>query len=281
VKKVTAVIAGIGVSLISHDLPFKPSSDAAFLTDAGADITLTVHCEKRPSFHKKERIFDSGQTWALLRCKGKFVLQKGALVSDSPPDTFLVLEPGFRSGDLYLPDDLEIRADDPLPYPLNQLLMILLLSRGKGLLLHACGISDNGTGCLYAGNSGHGKSTMAKLWHEQGTLVLNDDRIVIREKDGVLWMYGTPWHGDFKEHSTGGLPIQKVFFLSQGNCNTVYPKHGAEAVSMLLTRSFPPLWDKEGMAFTMCFCHRLVEKIPCYELSFVPDSRVVDFVRSI
>ena len=94
-------------------------------------------------------------------------------------------------------------------------------------------------------------------------------------------MYGTPWHGDFREHSSHGLPIAKVFFLRHGKKNSAQAKSGAEAVSMLLARSFPPFWHKEGMAFTIDHCHHLVSKIPCYELTFVRDASLIDFVRNI
>jgi hypothetical protein len=94
-------------------------------------------------------------------------------------------------------------------------------------------------------------------------------------------MYGTPWHGDFKEHSSHGLPIHKLFFLRHGTKNFSLAKSGAEAVSMLLARSFPPFWDKGGMAFTMELCHRMIDQTPCYELTFVPDAGMIDFVRSI
>jgi hypothetical protein len=283
VKKVTAVIAGIRVSLLSHDQLFKPSLGETFVSDAIADITLTVHCDKRLNFKKKERVFDSGQTWSLFRSRGRYVLQNDTLGSDSHPHTFITLDPRFTSGEIYFSEKpgLTDSPVDPLPYPLNQVLVIILLSQGRGVLLHACGIRDRDKGYLFLGNSGHGKSTMAKLWHDNGATVLNDDRIVVREKDGVLWMYGTPWHGDFKECSSEGQILDRVFFLSRGNGNAVSPKRGAEAVSMLLTRCFPPLWDKEGMAFTMDFCHRITERVPCYELSFVPDERIVDFVRNI
>jgi len=170
---------------------------------------------------------------------------------------------------------------DPLGYPLNQILMILLLSRSKGVLMHACGIDDRGSGYLFLGNSGHGKSTMAKLWFEKHATVLNDDRIVVREKNGEFWMYGTPWHGDYKELSPKGLTIHKIFFLHRGEKNLTVFQKGAEAVTMLLTRSFPPFWDKKGMAYTMDLCHCIVNKIPCYELSFEPDTRIVDLLRSM
>jgi hypothetical protein len=136
-------------------------------------------------------------------------------------------------------------------------------------------------GYLFLGNSGDGKSTTAKLWFGQGITVLNDDRIIVRQNKGNLWMYGTPWHGDFKEHSSHGLRIHKLFFLRHGRKNSSRVKSGAEAVSMLLARSFPPFWDKEGMAFTIEFCQRLVSEIPCYELTFVPDGSLIDFVRSL
>ena len=53
------------------------------------------------------------------------------------------------------------------------------------------------------------------------------------------------------------------------------------ASSMLLTRCFPPLWDAEGMRVTLDFCAQLVETIPCYELGFVPDKSVLDFIKNM
>jgi hypothetical protein len=160
-------------------------------------------------------------------------------------------------------------------------LMILLLSRHKGMILHACGVRDEGRGYLFLGYSGDGKSTMANLWFENSATILNDDRIVIRERGGEFWMYGTPWHGDFKEWSSGGMPIRKMFFLSRGAENEAVPKQGADAVSMILARAFPPLWDEAGMAYTVDFCRRMVGKFPCYELRFTPGNDVLDFVRQV
>lgn len=252
----------------------------SWLPDPGADVTLRIRKEPPPPFPFKENTFDSQRTWALFYSGSRLVLQNAGLHSKTNPSRFLVLAPDLKSGDLHLigdtPEDV-----DPLGYPLNQVLWILLLSRGRGALFHASGIDDHGKGILFLGNSGHGKSTTARLWFDQGMTVLNDDRIVVRENKGALWMYGTPWHGDFKEHSSHGLPIHKLFFLRHGRKNACRAKSGAEAVSMLLTRSFPPFWDKEGMAFTIEFCQHLVGKIPCYELTFVPDEGMIDFVRSL
>jgi hypothetical protein len=278
-KGSTLEIAGIRISWFSDPKP-NGSINFPFETNLRSDVTLHIIDQPPPPFPKKEKSFDSGQTWALFHGGGRLVLQNTSLRSETHPTRFLILASDLKSGDLHMTGDTP-QDVDPLGYPLNQVLWILLLSQGRGLLFHACGIDGDGKGYLFLGNSGDGKSTTAKLWFDHGLTVLNDDRIIVREKKGKFWMYGTPWHGDFKEHSSHGLPIDKLFFLRHGKKNSAQAKSGAEAVSMLLSRSFPPFWDKEGMAFTIEHCQRLVSKTPCYELTFMPDAEMIDFVRNI
>lgn len=269
-KRSSLEIAGIRISWFHH----SPISDAS------SDVVLCVRDHPPPPIPKAEKTFDSGQTWALFQSESKLVLQNTSLHSKTVANRFVFLEPDLRSGDVYA-TGVPHQEADPLGYPLNQVLWILLLCQGRGVLFHACGIDDNGRGYLFLGNSGDGKSTTAKLWFDHGVRVLNDDRIIVREKSGRLWMYGTPWHGDFREHCPDGLPIEKLFFLRHAKRNTAQVKRGAEAVSMLLARSFPPFWDRDGMAFTVEFCQRLVSGIACFELGFVPNAGMIDFVRSL
>jgi hypothetical protein len=285
-KEFTLGIAGIGISFLFDqslsELGVEHINDP-FVADINEKIKLRVHYSHAPKMDRIEKIFDSGYTWAFYLSHGKYILQNRALESDLPPTIFVILEPGFKSGEIYIAHTQfeQNLPPDPLGHPLNQILMILLLSLGKGVLFHACGVADKDSGYLFLGNSGDGKSTMAKLWFDRSTTILNDDRIVVREKEGAFWMYGTPWHGDFKELSPKGLPIQKIFFLRRGKGNKVVLKNGAEAVAMFLARCFPPLWDNKGMAFTTDLCHHIVNEIPCYELRFVPDAGIVDFVRNV
>lgn len=285
-KGFTLGIAGIGISFLFDEGVSELAPEElnnGFITDTGADIKLRVHYGRIPEINARQKIFDSGYTWALYGSEGKYVLQNDTLARGSSPDTFVVLDPDYKSGEVYIKNEASKQSvlPDPIGYPLNQVLMIILLSLGRGVVLHACGIDDGGSGYVFLGHSGHGKSTMAKFWFERHATVLNDDRIIVREKDGEFWMYGTPWHGDFKELSPRGLAIQKIFFLHRGEKNSAVLQKGAEAVTMLLTRSFPPLWDKSGMAYTTGLCNRIVNKIPCYALSFEPDTRIADFVRNM
>jgi hypothetical protein len=147
-------------------------------------------------------------------------------------------------------------------------------------MVHACGIDDGGRGYLFAGNSTHGKTTMAGLWQDRA-VILNDDRIVLRQREDRFWMYGTPWHGDHTQVSPHGVPLDRLFFLRHAGDHCAWRKEGALASSMLLARCFPPLWDADGMRFTLDFCARLTEAVPCYELGFRPDPGVVEYVRCV
>ncbi len=165
-------------------------------------------------------------------------------------------------------------------YPLAELLLIWILARRDGILAHAAGVVDGAKGYLFVGNSGHGKTTMARLWAE-GATILNDDRIVVRPRDGRFWMYGTPWHGDYQRVSPGAFPISKVFFLSQSTSNQAQPRSTSEAATLLLTRSFLPLWDRTAMASLLSSCAEIASAVPCYDLGFLPEPGIVDYVRGL
>jgi hypothetical protein len=116
------------------------------------------------------------------------------------------------------------------------------------------------------------------LWQGRAT-ILNDDRIILRRREGRFWMYGTPWHGDYGGVSSQGVSLEKVFFLNHDIENHAQRKEGVAAASMLLARCFPPMWDGPGMGYTLDLLGELAQAVPCYDLGFVPDGRVVDLIR--
>jgi len=227
-------------------------------------------------------VFDVRDRWAFYRMDGQNVLVQRHSASSSLADRLMIFDRDFTHGEIFIRGpfsaDSPVTLPNPLDYPLGQVLMVCLLARSRGVMVHACGIDDHGRGYLFAGNSGHGKSTMARLWNEEAR-ILNDDRIVVREKDGQFWMYATPWHGDVAAVSPEAVPLAGIFFLGRSGDHTLVPVGRLQASTKLLTRLFPPLWDPDGMAFTLGFLARLTAAVPCCDLAFVPHKSIVDFVR--
>jgi hypothetical protein len=170
----------------------------------------------------------------------------------------------------------------PIEYPLDEILMLNLLSQSRGIDVHACGIEDSdGRGYLFLGQSGAGKTTTARLWDAiPGIRILSDDRIILRFVDGCLRMYGTPWHGEGQFASAPGARLDHIYFLGRGPMNEATPMAPTEAVARLMACSFVPFHDRAGLEFTLEFLQQVTRAVPVAELRFVPDGRVRDFIRS-
>ena len=170
----------------------------------------------------------------------------------------------------------------PFVHPVDGVIFLNLLPSCSGLLLHACGIGDNGRAFIFPGGSGDGKSTTARLWDgEGGVKVLSDERVIIREIGEQLYAFGTPWHGEVEVCDPGKLEIEKIFFLGHAEKTCVKQLSAADAAARMFVRCLPTFWDKEGMELTLSLIKKIVEKVPCYELGFKPDKSAVDFVRSV
>ena len=247
-------------------------------------IQISYHGIPHMLLRDQSKVFDSELVWSLYEQDGKKAFALWSPSAGPRPYQLAIFKGDFSQGEIFhrssktrmAPKDIA----SSLGFPLSEVLMVCLLAQERGLMVHACGVDDGGRGYLFAGNSTHGKTTMARLWKGQAR-ILNDDRIVLRQREGRLWMYGTPWHGEYSSVSPHGVPLAKIFFLRHNHANHIHQIAGATAASMLLARCFPPLWDAKGMHFTLDLCASLAETAPCYELGFTPDSSVVDFIRCV
>jgi len=166
----------------------------------------------------------------------------------------------------------------PLEYPLDELLMIHRLALGEGVEIHACGVvGADGQGRLFVGHSGAGKSTTSRLWLRQpGATVLSDDRIIVRLRNGVPYMYGTPWHGDAGLAEQASAPIHAVFLLEHASRNEVQPLEPARAAVELFARTFVPYHSSSGLAHTLEFLEKLTARIPVSVFRCTPDAAAVE-----
>jgi hypothetical protein len=114
---------------------------------------------------------------------------------------------------------------------LRPLLAARLLATG-GLLVHSAAIS----GYLFAGHSGAGKSTIARLGLEAGLPVLSDDLNALVPDGPRFAIAPLPFTGDLEEHEVSNeqAPLRAVFGLEKGEVENVHPMTLAETVSLLV-----------------------------------------------
>jgi len=258
--------------------PGIPFTYRPFIENGKTDITLRLH-EKILVPTVGEKIFDSPPIWSLYRHNGTSILR----IFEKMPGygRTLVLPQDIENTDLYF-DDPTGNYCDPFYGPTMELLMVNYLAQGRGVIIHGCGIKQDDRGVLFVGESGAGKTTMAKIWSQESDVeVLSDDRTLVRKKDDHFVMYGTPWHGEGKFGSPGSVKLDQIFFIKHSKENSILKSNNARSVTQFLKCSFPPLWDVQGMEYSMDVFSDLAAAVTCRMLSFKPDSSIIEFVDKL
>ncbi len=68
---------------------------------------------------------------------------------------------------------------NPLPYPLDGLILYFLTSLKGDIMIHGSGVICDGKGWVFTGKSGSGKTTMARIFDRSGDRVVHDDRLIL------------------------------------------------------------------------------------------------------
>lgn len=279
-KSINVNIGDVGISIFSHspltEWEVAPSY-LPFLAGEEPDICVNMR-RGAPDGEGARKFFGSYPIWDLYRADGKSIIK----FFDEMPGLAraLAFENQLQEADLFFPDSTD-QFIDPFYGPVLELLMINYLAQSRGVVIHSCGIKCGDSGLLFVGESGAGKSTLTRLWNQVADVdILSDDRTIIRKKGGTYWMYGTPWHGEAKFGSPQSVKLDRIYFIQHGAANSVRPLAGALPVQHLLTCSFPPYWDSEGMEFTMDIFSDLTAAVPCYELFVKPDMGVIEYLMA-
>jgi hypothetical protein len=168
------------------DVSFDLEQERFRITPGPADIDIEVSWVESLAPTRGRVVFDSGTTWRLYQREDAFQFDFLAL---GVPYRRLFVDQSFHRATLemsavYFKEFPHLAG--PLAYPLDELLIMHRLTQEKAIELHGCGIvRQDGTGNLFVGHSGAGKSTTTRLWTAREDVeVLSDDRIIVRRDEG-------------------------------------------------------------------------------------------------
>lgn len=275
--------SGVGVSL-EPDERFS-----AFTVPCGGEPDLTVDVESgRPVIPDSViRVFDArlieetpGGTWNT----GEPFWE----VMDNAEETFarVYLKNPERSPVLVIPHssnrwklftDTEGGTVDPLPYPVDGLLLYFLASARGDIMIHGSGVICNGRGWLFTGRSGSGKTTLARIFDSAGDRVIHDDRLVLRPEGGRWVMHSTPVYRDDEPRSA---PLDHLWAIAHGRANVSTPVSGAGAVGMVMANCIQQNWDGEAVSGLAAAVENLLSSVRVSRLSFVPGSSIRDYLAA-
>jgi len=169
------------VTLLGSLEPFRSETRSS-------DITIQVEWTASLSPAEGQQLFDSGSLWRLYEDGAGFQFDFSAQPLGEQPYKRLLVDGQFRRARLQISKRSFAGTPyvvAPLEYPLDELLITHRLTQEKAIELHGSGIvRPDGTGNLFVGHSGAGKSTTTRLWTEREDVhVLSDDRIIVRRDE--------------------------------------------------------------------------------------------------
>lgn len=171
--------------------------------------------------------------------------------------------------------DCNAKEVDPLEYPLDGLLLYYLTVIHGDILIHASGVNYNGSGYLFSGVSGKGKTTMARLWESYGARVIHDDRLILRKTGESYTMYNTPVYNNDEPQQS---PLTKLFIIDHSSDNKIAGVKGAVAASLVMSNCIQHNWGSEIIAKLLSSVTLLCETVPVMKLYFKPEKSIADYI---
>jgi hypothetical protein len=167
----------------------------------------------------------------------------------------------------------------PNPYSIDTVLRIthsLVLAGEGGFLVHAASAIRNRRAFLFAGISGAGKTTMARLAPADAT-VLTDEISYVRRSGKNYKAYGTPFAGELaRVGANTSAPLETLYLLVQGPENRIQPVAKIDAARALMRHILFFAEEKEMVAKVFDSVLAFVSNIEVAQLVFTPDTRAWD-----
>lgn len=152
-----------------------------------------------------------------------------------------------------------------------------VLQSYNGMFIHSAAIKYEKKAYLFTAPSGTGKTTHIKLWKsllKDRVQIINGDKPLLREKDGVITVYGNPWNGKEEYGRNISAPLGGIFILKRSTENRTAVVPPFEALKGLLAQTMRPT-DKESAARLIDFLNKIVNTIPVYTLECTISDKAV------
>ena len=164
-------------------------------------------------------------------------------------------------------------------FPMRAILQQFLV-----LFFHAAQITYQETGILFAGPSGAGKTTQAKLWERfRNARIICNDRTFLRKQDGNWHSYGYPMDGSQpvrsgEVHVAGCIVLVKQ---SQNGKSSIERLRAGKAMAQLMPQLVIDRWSENARNQAAENLFLLLKEMPVYQLTATMDEQAVACLEKI
>lgn len=254
-------VGGVCIGLKSGDRPFIDLLHERFAgyidprsrADYEFEVELTAPREDAPD--RDVRVYRDGPHWRIER-----------------GDFEAALDPVARRGRI---------RQHANPYSVDTLMRIvhtLALARRGGFLLHASSAVRHGRAHVFAGASGAGKTTLARLAPPDAEVMTDEISYIRRDAEGYV-AHGTPFAGELARPGANvSAPLAAIYLLEHGRENRVSEVEPAAAARALLGTILFFAEDAALVREVFASALEAAERVPVRKLTFVPDQTAWELI---
>ena len=274
-------IAGFSICLHAECQLMLDDGFTHFTVDSTQEADITIECRNNdslPPFENAEKVFTSANDelkfYEIYRRGDDLIFRVFDQQNQTCIQQTALLDGGLKRWIIWSEETDGVL--EPLVFPMAPILLHYAVLTADAVMMHASGVFDGEKGRLFSGFSGAGKSTISGIWKQQGNILINDDRLIIRKEKGEYFMYNTPmYYPDDNKKS----PLHAVFLIRHAPENVINRMAGAAAVSSVMAFSIQNNYDTRFVQHHLDFFANMCSQIPVFQLGFVPDEKVVNFIK--
>jgi hypothetical protein len=176
-------------------------------------------------------------------------------------DYLIEVDSEYKAATILVHDELALK------HALMNLYSSFVVYHNWGLLIHSSCVIEKGKAHIFAGQSGAGKSTAAKLSYPRN--LLSDEATVVKITQGEIQVYNSPFRSEIDaEPFSGSLSLVSVQILYQALQNKREKTSKSDALFQLMDKVFFWPHSREETSTIMRLMTNLVRQAPVYELHF-------------
>jgi hypothetical protein len=192
------------------------------------------------------------------------ITKVGSKVYFQRADYLIESTPDYTSATIHVHDELALK------HALMNLYSSYIVYHNWGLLIHSSCAIQNGKAHIFAGHSGAGKSTAARL--SEPRALLSDEATIVKITEDEITVFDSPFRSELQ--STGyqqPSPLAGIQLLHQAGANRLEKMRKPDALLSLMDKVFYWSHDPVETQRIMGLLRTLVEKVPVYDLHFRKD----------
>ena len=243
-------------------------------------INLTTEIARQISDH--QLIFSSGLSavtdfsYGIFRTTEALVVQTSNIIEGQPAKWQLYIP--IQGGDWQLSQISGTISNQPLLYPMSELIWLFLANLSNALIIHASAVYYMGHLLIFSGKSGVGKSTIGNIFAKSGAKLIHDDKILLSWHHSKLYAHNLPQFGS--EHPITANGLAHIFFIEHATKNNLVVLNKVNAMAFCMANAIANWGDKKFLNAQLNSMSILFSGMNAYKLGFKKEEGIVNFVMN-